>query len=227
MFNLTQPSRIHQVCHLHHHYPTYRPLLACLVSLVRVTHKPSSVFPRCVTCFAWSLVTPALHTDPLSKQQHGCSECRRHPEVSRPMSRWQPDAGHAQIDLADALTFTPTKEEFADPFAYIASIAERFVKQGIAKIVPPPGCTAPPQYVQQLQAACSGGGGMADELLLSAQRQFVSHVCLRQPTGSAEAAAAGAGAAAGVCNRWGMILDCHAATAVTSCSSSTVGSTPC
>lgn len=124
------------------------------------------------------------------------------------MSRWQPDAGHAQIDLADALTFTPSKEEFADPFAYIASIAERFVKQGIAKIVPPPGCGAPPQYVQHLRAACSssGGGGMADELLLSAQRQFVSHLCLRQPAGglSGGAEAAAAGAAAGVCNRWGL-----------------------
>lgn len=110
------------------------------------------------------------------------------------MARWQPDDGHPQIDLSEAATFTPSKDEFADPFAYIASIAERFVKQGVARVVPPPGCWTSPQYVQQLKAACSNGGsgGVADELLLCAQRQFLSHLCMR----AAPAAAGGDGTAA-------------------------------
>lgn len=97
------------------------------------------------------------------------------------MARWQPDSGHPQVDLAEAAAFTPSKQEFADPFAYIAGIAEQFVKQGTAKIVPPAGCWTSPQYVQQLKAACSssGSGGAADELLLSVQRQFPSHLCLQ------------------------------------------------
>lgn len=114
------------------------------------------------------------------------------------MARWQPDKGHPQVDLAEAATFTPTREEFADPFTYIASIAERFVKQGMAKVVPPAGCWAPPQYVQQVKAACSsgGGGGPVDELPVSAQRQFISHMC-----GQAAPAAPSSGAGAGA-SRW-------------------------
>ena len=109
------------------------------------------------------------------------------------MARWQPDSGHPQVDLAEAATFTPNKEEFADPFTYIASIAEQFVKQGIAKIVPPPGCWAPPPYVQQIKAACSGssdGSNVADELTFDAQRQFLSHLCMRPAPGAAGVAAA-------------------------------------
>lgn len=114
------------------------------------------------------------------------------------MARWQPDKGHPQVDLAEALTFTPTREEFADPFTYIASIAERFVKQGIAKIVPPAGCWASPQYVQQLRAACGGNGGAGEleELPVQAQRQFISHLCMRaasETSSSSSRPPAGAG----------------------------------
>jgi len=115
------------------------------------------------------------------------------------MARWQPDSGHPQVDLGDAATFTPSKEEFADPFAYIASIAEQFVKQGIAKIVPPPGCWASPAYVQQLKAACSSGGSdcsVAEGLVFNAQRQFLSHLCMRAAAAVGNgtvATAAGAG----------------------------------
>lgn len=115
------------------------------------------------------------------------------------MARWQPDDGHPQIDLSEAPTFTPSKNEFADPFAYIASIAEQFLKQGAARVVPPPGCWTSPQYVQQLKAASSNGGsgGVADELLLCAQRQFLSHLCMRAAPAAASKVGTGALAAGG------------------------------
>lgn len=116
------------------------------------------------------------------------------------MARWQPDSGHPQVDLGDAATFTPSKEDFADPFAYIASIAEQFVKQGIAKIVPPPGCWASPAYVQQLKAACSSGGSdcsVAEGLVFNAQRQFLSHLCMRAAPAVGNGTVATAAAAAG------------------------------
>jgi hypothetical protein len=121
------------------------------------------------------------------------------------MARWQPDSGHPQVDLPDAATFNPSREEFADPFAWLASTAEQFVKQGIAKVVPPPGCWAPPAYVQQVKAACSssssaGGGSGADGVVLTTQRQFVSHLCMRTPPAAA-VSSNGAGAAAGGLSR--------------------------
>lgn len=129
------------------------------------------------------------------------------------MARWQPDSGHPQVDLAEAATFTPSKEEFADPFTYIASIAEQFVKQGIAKIVPPAGCWAPPQYVQQLKAACSGGsssggnGSVPDDLSLDAQRQFLSHLCMRAaPAPVSGAATTAAAAGPHRCDKVGAVL---------------------
>lgn len=111
------------------------------------------------------------------------------------MARWQPDAGHPQVDLTEAPTFRPSREEFADPFTYIANIAEQFVKQGIAKIVPPKGAWAVPPHVQQLRAACGSGGGSSlgaapTARAVGVQRQFVSHLCVRDAPGAMHAAAA-------------------------------------
>lgn len=124
------------------------------------------------------------------------------------MARWQPDSGHPQVDLPEAATFTPSREEFADPFAWLASTAEQFVKQGSAKVVPPPGCWAPPAYVQQIKAACSSSSGSsADGLVLTTQRQFVSHLCMRTPPAAA-ASSNGAAAAAGGFSRCAKVGGC-------------------
>lgn len=125
------------------------------------------------------------------------------------MARWQPDSGHPQVDLPEAATFTPSREEFADPFAWLASTAERFVKQGSAKVVPPPGCWAPPAYMQQIKAACSSSSGRsgADGLVLATQRQFVSHLCMRTPPAPA-ASSNGAAAAAGGFSRCARVGRC-------------------
>jgi hypothetical protein len=108
--------------------------------------------------------------------------------------------GVPQADLGEAPTFRPTREEFADPFTFIANVAEQFVKHGIAKIVPPKGACAPPQHVQQLWACCSraaaagsAGSSSADGGTgIDVQRQFLSHLCKRGAPGAAADAAAAA-----------------------------------
>ncbi|WIA33162.1 hypothetical protein OEZ86_006310 [Tetradesmus obliquus] len=117
-------------------------------------------------------------------QQAGCSACRIKPIAWRPMARWQPDAGRVQVELPEAPTFRPTAEEFADPFGYIMAVYDEIARQhGICKIIPPEGWT-PPDAAALLQG-----------LQFAAQRQFVSHLCMRAAPPVAAAAAAAAAAA--------------------------------
>jgi hypothetical protein len=101
------------------------------------------------------------------------------------MARWRPDEGRVQVELPEAPTFRPSAEEFADSFGYIMAVYEEIAKQhGICKIVPPEGWVPP------------AGFSLQHGMQFAAQRQFVSHLCMRQaPPGSAAAAAAAAAAA--------------------------------
>ncbi|KAF6260724.1 JmjC-domain-containing protein [Scenedesmus sp. NREL 46B-D3] len=96
------------------------------------------------------------------------------------MARWRPDAGRVQVELPAAPTFRPTAEEFADPFGYIMAVYGEIAKQhGVCRIVPPEGW-APP-----------AGFPLQQSMQFAAQRQFLSHLCMRQ---APPVAAAGGGA---------------------------------
>jgi histone demethylase JARID1 len=95
------------------------------------------------------------------------------------MARWRPDEGRVQVELPEAPTFRPKAEEFADPFGYIMAVCDEIAKQhGICKIIPPEGWVPP------------AGFSLQQGLQFAAQRQFVSHLCMRQGPGVAAAAAA-------------------------------------
>lgn len=57
------------------------------------------------------------------------------------------------IPLPDAPTYYPTEEQFADPCAYIASIAPEAVDFGICKIVPPKGWAPPSSLPTRLASS--------------------------------------------------------------------------
>jgi hypothetical protein len=138
----------------------------------------SASAPHYIICCIAVATNHMFHHLPPLIVQAGCSACHSKPLASRPFARWRPDAGRVQLELPEAPTFRPTAEEFADPFGYIMAVYEEIAKQhGVCKIVPPQGWVPP------------RGFDLQQGLQFAAQRQFVSHLCMRQAVPGAAALA--------------------------------------
>jgi hypothetical protein len=125
-------------------------------------------------------------------RQNGCGRCRRAPRVARPKARCVPDRGIPQTHIPEAPTFYPTAEEFADPFAFLQSIAPKAAAGGIALIVPPPGWAPTSRLLDPVT------GRLRTDFKFPVRRQPTHLLCRRFPTadggppGEADEAAAGA-----------------------------------
>jgi hypothetical protein len=129
--------------------------------------------------------------------RNGCSNCRGRPAFLRPKLRWRPEEGRPQSGVADAPTFRPTAEEFADPIAYISRITPLAEPHGLAHIVPPPGWQ-PPFALER------GTNGLSMESFrFTIRKQLTSSLCRRVAPGGRTGAPPSKAAAAGGTGRYG------------------------
>lgn len=99
---------------------------------------------------------------------NGCGLCRDEPTVQRPKIIWDPSRAHEQPDIPSGPVFYPTKDEFEDPFAFIAKIRPEAEQYGICMIVPPSTWKPPPDPLTS-----------SEDYEFHPKRQLISSLCIR------------------------------------------------